>query len=279
MGDADSTISSATAQYHITNGGQTPSATGYTNSILATRTNVGTGGTYTYTLNFTTGTLSQPVTLSALKVDFVTFNGAGNGHNQSTAAGVNMIDCTWSLTDTTGGTLDNFELPDNGAIGQSTAVYTKSGDSYTTNNFTGDTAKIEFDDITLTGNKTYTLTLDVSKAGGANGFFVGIGNIALVYSPEIVTSTWNGTTEHHTWSDASSWDKAFVEDSAVVFNNAAANKNVIVDKEVIAESVTVQDADYTFDFAEDSSLTADALKLSGRTLTLTGGELWILPTH
>lgn len=82
-GDTDSILGTVSAQYHITNGGQNPTQTNYTQSFLATKTNVGTGGTYTYTLTFTTAeTLANPVTLSSINVDFITFNGGGVGHNQ-----------------------------------------------------------------------------------------------------------------------------------------------------------------------------------------------------
>ncbi len=265
--------------------------TDYTRSIRAVDTNVGTGNSYTYTLKFTTATdLSEAVTLSAINVDFVTYNGNGVGHPQedSAADGPNRIKCVWTLTGTDGGTIADFALHSNGHANQSTSVYTKKDDSYTTNSFTGGTAKIAFDDITLESNKEYTLTLAVSKAGGANGFFVGIGNVALVQSVEVTTSTWNGTAYNNKWSEDASWTGGVpTAISPVVFDSGAQNKTVDVDTTATADSIAVNASGYEFqlnnnlttrtlDIATDASLSltgSGTMEISGAASIAAGGSM------
>ena len=247
-GDDNDVISSVSASYSVGAGAQTPSSTAYTNSILATRTNVGSNskkGTYTYTLTFTAAeVLAYPVTLSSIDVDFVTFNGSGQGHNQASG---NQINCTWTLTDTTGATLSNIDLPANGKATSTSAVYTKNADgSYTTNGFTGGTANIDFTDLALTAGKTYTLTLSVAKAAGADGFFVGIGNIALKGNVALPVSTWTGTPEANDWTSAGAWDPAWSDGNDAVFE-AAGHSTVVVGSAVTARDITISDKAYTFE--------------------------------
>ena len=266
-------LDTVTASYEVTAGAQTPTSTAYTNSILATRTNVGSNskkGTYTYTLNFTTADISQnPVTLSAINVDFVTFNGAGQGHNQDNG---NKINCAWTLTDVTGNTLV-VDLPANGKATSTAAVYTKSEDgSYTTGGFTGGTARIAFDDLALQSNKTYTLTLTVNKNDGADGFFVGIGNIALINTVTDPTSTWIGGEGHTTWSDSEAWNGDVPTEGIVAaFDASGTGTTVTIGSAAQALSVTVSDKEYTFNLSEGGSLTTGTLTITdGASLALAG---------
>ena len=249
------------------------SGSSYTQSIRAIDINIGSNpsNNYTYTLKFTTGTLAQTVTLSSINVDFVTFNGNNQGHNQG-APDYNKINCTWTLTETDGGTLQNVVLPDNGVATKTDAAYTHNQDgTYTPAGFTGATTNIDFDDITLKDNTTYTLTLAVSKAGGANGFFVGIGNIALINTPAVQISTWNGTAEHSTWGDTASWSGTpFVDGGAAVFDGNATIKTATVDTDVTADSVTVSGAAHTFELAGGNLTTGKLTVGDGGSLELTG---------
>ncbi len=83
--------------------------------------------------------------------------------------------------------------------------------------------------------------------------------------------TWQGTEEHHSWSDAASWNVAFTAGSNATFGSAATTKTVDVDGVIEASSVTIDNAEYTFNVANGGTLSATTLSMTGK-LTVTGVE-------
>ena len=243
----------------------------YENSFRAVDTNVGNGATWTYTLNFTTGADTN-ATLSSVTADLLTFNGSNNPHNTT-----NYVNVDWTLSgggQNLNGSSNNAELTFRSSANASTAAYASDGHGgYVTSDqshYCGGTIAFDFDDFALTSNTTYTLTVAVSRVT-QTGFFVGIGNVALINTPLVVTSTWNGTESHSTWSDSDAWSGTpFVDGGAAVFDGNATIKTATVDADVTADSVTVSGAAHTFELAGGDLTTGKLTVGDGGSLELTG---------
>ena len=243
----------------------------YENSFRAVDTNVGNGATWTYTLNFTTGADTN-ATLSSVTADLLTFNGQNNPHNTT-----NYVNVDWTLSgggQNLNGSSNNAELTFRSSANANTAAYASDGHGgYVTSDqshYCGGTVAFDFDDFALTSNTTYTLTVAVSRVT-QTGFFVGIGNVALINTPVVVTSTWNGTEGHSTWSDSNAWsDTPFVDGGAAVFDGNATIKTATVDTDITADSVTVSGTAHTFDLAGGNLTTGKLTVGDGGSLELTG---------
>ena len=268
-------ITSATGRYSISGKDQDHTDTAYTNSFLAPETNIGTGNPYVFTLTFHTGTFDEPQTLSSINVDFLTYDSGGKAHANNDCA----IKCDWTLSASTpsaSGSLSSVALPHNNHGGQTSAAYTKNADgTYTTLTYAGGTGNIELPDFQLESDKTYTLTLGVSKSGGPQGFFVGIGNIAFLYTPESLDYTWAATTPGTDWMAENAWTKdgegaTFTANGNATFG-ASGTAEVGVSSSVVANAVTVSGQNYTFNLSNGGSLTANALTVeSGLAITGAG---------
>ena len=243
----------------------------YENSFRAVDTNVGNGASWTYTLQFTTGADTN-ATLSSVTADLLTFNGQNYPHNTT-----NYVNVNWTLSgggQNLNGSSNNAELTFRSSANQTTAAYASDGHGgYVTSDqshYCGGTVAFDFDDFALTSNTTYTLTVAVSRET-TTGFFVGIGNVALINTPVVVTSTWNGTEGHSTWSDSNAWsDTPFVDGGAAVFDGTADIKTATVTSNVSADSVTVSGTAHTFELAGGNLTTGKLTVGDGGSLELTG---------
>lgn len=211
------TLKDVVASVEITNvaTSKTDKNTSYENSIYAVNdTNVGAGGTFTYTLTFTAvfdeGVSS--VDLSAITLDIFSLNASGNTQNadrtmaytysfEQTGGEVIAKNTTSKDLLLVGGGEWKSDKKDYQALGTKAAYTGDAVSGYVLAPFadggvTGETISgaqmtINFDEpLELVDNQTYTLKLEIARSqGNTSGFFVGLGNVALKTIPEPTTTT------------------------------------------------------------------------------------------
>ena len=177
-------------------------STSYTESFVAVSTNIGAGGSYTYTLTFTP---NQDLAIEDISFDIFLANAGGKAQGTNRTIGYNFV-----LSERDGRsllTLSNQSVASTGAThATSNASYT--GSAYKTDNVT--VADSTYDgggkfvegprygladlpvetSIALSKDVTYTLSLEIFKGENNNtGVFAGIGNITMAVVPEPTTAT------------------------------------------------------------------------------------------
>lgn len=197
-------LSDVSATVTITNatGAKNAFTTTYAQSVFAVNgTNVGSGGTFTYTLTFTTDFAAgvSAVTLDSFTFDLFTLNGSGKTQNNANDKSIsydyvlNQQGTTLrSQNDTVVALGGGYQTSAQG--GTSAYSYDSSTDVYTRGVYgtekvdgmsdsvllSGGEVKIDFADnpVVLLDNTVYSLSLDVERTVN-DGYYLGFGNVSL----------------------------------------------------------------------------------------------------
>lgn len=147
--------------------------TDYTNSATFGNTNVGKGGSWTYTLTFDIASIAEEKSITQIDIDFLSANSYGKPQNN-----VNGFDATITLS-SNGSSL--YSSP-NKLIVTSMGNNKSSSSAYELDNITL-TKDASYNQFSITGLDlaagSYELTISFSQSRYTGGVFAGVGNIAL----------------------------------------------------------------------------------------------------
>lgn len=148
------------------------STTDYTNSATFGNTNVGSGGSWTYTLNFDIASIAEGKSITQIGIDFLSASSSGSVQNQGR-------DFNAAITLSSGGTnvINNkYEIETKAAGSPNSKNSAYDTDSITLN-ASASSAHLSITDLDLDAG-SYTLSITFSQKTNA-GVFAGVGNIAL----------------------------------------------------------------------------------------------------
>lgn len=160
-----------------------------TNSIATANTNVGNGGSWTYTLNFQIISIANNNTVASIDIDLFAHSVGDATTPAQLQNNAKTINVAYTLANAAGSSI----VENNGSITTS-AISSKPStlSAYAADGITrqyGDKgyALLTLNDLNLvTGD--YTLTIEMSQSV-KSGTFVGVGNVALNVVPEPSTAT------------------------------------------------------------------------------------------
>lgn len=156
----------------INSGSGTLEATAYTNSAAFAATNVGSGGSWTYTLTFDIASIAEGKSITQIGIDFLSASSSGSVQNQGR-------DFNAAITLSSGGTnvINNkYEIETKAAGSPNSKNSAYDTDSITLN-ASASSAHLSITDLDLDAG-SYTLSITFSQKTNA-GVFAGVGNIAL----------------------------------------------------------------------------------------------------
>lgn len=177
-------------------------STAYASSVFAVNgTNVGNGGTFTYTLTFTTDFAESvsAVTLDSFTFDLFTLNGNGNTQNSANAKSISY-DYVLKQQETTLRSQSDTEVALGGGFqtsaqgGTAAYSYDDSTETYTRGVYgtekvegmadaellSGGEVNIDFsaNPVVLLDDTVYSISLDVERTVN-DGYYLGFGNVSL----------------------------------------------------------------------------------------------------
>lgn len=157
----------------INSGSDTLDATAYTNSAAFAATNVGSGGSWTYTLTFDIASIAEGKSITQIGIDFLSASASGSVQNLQrdfraaitlSSGGPNMIDKEYYVINTkeagTGNSTDSAYDTDQITL-----------------NTRASSAQLSITGLDLDAGR-YTLSITFSQETN-KGTFAGVGNIAL----------------------------------------------------------------------------------------------------
>ena len=159
----------------INSGSTTLGTTPYTNSAAFAATNVGTGGSWTYTLAFDIASIAEGKSITQIDIDFLSVSSVGKPQNN-----VNGFDATITLS-SNGSSLyrPNEAIVTSKGINDSTS---STSSAYESDSITL-RAGVSYKQFSITGLDlaagSYELTISFSQSRYTGGVFAGVGNIAL----------------------------------------------------------------------------------------------------
>ncbi|MGN0820968.1 MAG: PEP-CTERM sorting domain-containing protein [Akkermansia sp.] len=155
----------------INSGSDTLGSTDYTNSAAFAATNVGSGGSWTYTLTFDIASIAEGKSITQIGIDFLSASSSGSVQNQGR-------DFNAAITLSTGGTdvINKKYAIETKAAGSSNSVDSAYSNGITLNE-SASSAHLSITDLDLDAG-SYTLSITFSQKTDA-GTFAGVGNIAL----------------------------------------------------------------------------------------------------
>lgn len=159
----------------INSGSTTLGTTPYTNSAAFAATNVGTGGSWTYTLAFDIASIAEGKSITQIDIDFLSANSQGKPQNNA-----NGFNAAITLS-SNGSSL--YSSNSNEAIVTSTGNNGSTSSAYGSDSITLST-DASYKRFSITGLDlaagSYELTIAFSQNSSyTGGVFAGVGNIAL----------------------------------------------------------------------------------------------------
>lgn len=151
---------------------KTFTSTDYTNSATFGNTNVGKGGSWTYTLIFDIASIAEEKSITQIDIDFLSANSVGKPQNNE-----NGFNATITLSS-----------GESNLHSSSETIVTSVGDNGTESSAYGANsitlrAGVSYNQFSITGLDlaagSYELTISFSQSRYTGGVFAGVGNIAL----------------------------------------------------------------------------------------------------